>query len=127
MKGKSAPIFAVFLACSVGYLKDASPKGRILPMPPTWDQVSNKAAPETALCFGKKIPPRLWNKRSLTLVPGISDRLALRILRFAKRNQGELDPCHLEKVHGIGPKLADRVRSVLLGDPDCSLDPQKDY
>lgn len=121
------PVFTVFLACSVGYLNDASSKARMLPMPPTWDQVSNKAAPEAALCFGKKIPPRLWNKRSLTLVPGISDRLALRILRFAQENQGELDPCHLEKVQGIGPKLADRVRSVLLGDLDCSPGFQKDY
>jgi hypothetical protein len=45
----------------------------------------------------------------------------MRILKVAQSGQEDFDPCQLESVPGIGPKLAGRIRSLLLGGLDCSI------
>ena len=119
MKLSLTPLIIVLLSCGFGILNEASSKLELIPMPPTWDQLEHPDKAEIAIAYGKKIPSHRWNHETLSLVPGISDRLAQRILSAAKKEGTTIDPCRLERVRGIGPNLAKRIRWFLWAGESC--------
>ena len=51
----------------------------------------------------------------LTLLPGISETLARRIVAYRVAHGAWSDPQELQRVHGIGPKLVDKIGPYLTG------------
>jgi competence protein ComEA len=55
----------------------------------------------------------------LTLLPGIGETLARRIVQSRKEDGPFLDHDQLQRVHGIGPKTLEAIRPHLLPIPDA--------
>ena len=65
------------------------------------------------IALGRPIPVNTADVRSLTGVPGIGLRLALRLVQERQHGGPFRDPADLERVRGIGPALRARLTPLL--------------
>lgn len=102
-------VAALAVAALAAQRSDPSPPAR----PPVAARPAEAAPELRALRDGERLDLNRASAAELTLLPGIGPKLAERIVAERTRRGGYAQVDDLQDVHGIGPKLWQRVRAFV--------------